>query len=156
MPFYSRKNPRASWFDYSSEWLFFVTICTKDHECYFGKIENNKMLFSEIGKICEEELQKMLSIRPNIELFNYVIMPNHVHLLLCKGDDNLFLWDIIAWFKAWVTRHCHQENITFWWQNRYHDVIVRDEKGYIAMNNYISTNIENWGKDKFYKIWEGI
>jgi REP element-mobilizing transposase RayT len=42
------------------------------------------MILSEIGKICEEELQKMLNKRLDVDIHNYVIMPNHVHLLFYK------------------------------------------------------------------------
>ncbi len=156
MPFYSRKNPRAQRYDYQSEGMYFVTICTKHRECYFGRIQNQTMTLSEVWNICEKELKMMLSIRSSVEMFNYVIMPNHIHLLFYKWDNNVSLWEIIGQFKAGVTRHCDRENLKFWWQSRYHDIIVRNENDYVAIDNYIETNVENWWKDKFYKIWEEI
>ncbi|MDR2540391.1 MAG: hypothetical protein LBD11_01060 [Candidatus Peribacteria bacterium] len=46
------------------------------------------MVLNEIGKICDEELHVMLQKRPSVDLHEYVIMPNHVHLLLCIDETN--------------------------------------------------------------------
>ena len=65
--------------DYANNGAYFITICTKNREHYFGKIENNEMQLSEIGKLAEIfwlEIPKQFSF---IELGNFVIMPNHVH-----------------------------------------------------------------------------
>ncbi|MDR0282209.1 MAG: hypothetical protein LBI53_02550 [Candidatus Peribacteria bacterium] len=88
----NRKSPRANRYDYTSTGVYFVTVCTWDHEEYFGKIIDGKMVLNEIGRICDEELQTMLQKRPSVDLHAYVIMPNHVHLLLCVDecrDDGL-------------------------------------------------------------------
>jgi putative transposase len=68
--------------DYANNGAYFITICTKNRKHYFGKIENNEMQLSEIGKLAEEfwlEIPKQFSF---IELGNFVIMPNHVHGIL--------------------------------------------------------------------------
>jgi REP element-mobilizing transposase RayT len=81
-----RKNPRASRYDYTSAGVYFVTVCTRDREEYFGRIIDKKMILNEIGNICEEEIHRMVQKRPSVDLHEYVIMPNHVHLLLCVGE----------------------------------------------------------------------
>lgn len=150
MIFYSRKSPRAKRYDYSFWWMYFTTICTKCRECYFWKIKNGEMILSEIGKICEEELQKMLNKRSDVDMHNYVIMPNHVHLLFYKWEKSHSLWSVIWWWKSAVTKKCHENWFIFGWQTSYHDTIVRDENAYNTITYYIDENPQNRGKDKFY------
>jgi len=81
--------------------LYFITICTQNKEKIFGEItnvgahcmcpnreSNTKMILSEYGKIVEEEINKTNKIRENIEINEYVIMPNHVHFII-EIIDNL-------------------------------------------------------------------
>jgi REP element-mobilizing transposase RayT len=82
----NRKSPRANRYDYTSAGAYFITICTQNREESFGKIVDGKMVLNEIGRICDEELHIMLQKRPSVDLHEYVIMPNHVHLLLCVND----------------------------------------------------------------------
>ena len=68
--------------DYSSEAVYFITLVTKDRKCIFGSVEEEKMILSENGKIVENELLKSIKIRKNWFFHNWVIMPNHIHLLI--------------------------------------------------------------------------
>ena len=88
MQLLQRKSPRRSEYDYSSAWMYFVTICTGDREEYFGDIVNGYMKLSEIWYICDNQLHIMLSKRPWIELHEYVIMPDHIHILFWM-DKNI-------------------------------------------------------------------
>lgn len=87
MKLYNRKTPRAQRYDYRSAWMYFITICTKNRQHYFGEIRRDgisdrpTMILSDIGKICEKELHIMLQKRPSIDIHAYVIMPDHIHLL---------------------------------------------------------------------------
>jgi putative transposase len=74
-----RKNIRLKNWDYASEGWYFVTICTKEKECFFGGIMDGQMQLSEIGeqaKLFWEEIPQHFS---QVELDEYEIMPNHVH-----------------------------------------------------------------------------
>jgi REP element-mobilizing transposase RayT len=62
-----------------------VTICTKEREEFFGKIMNKKMILNEIGRICEEEI-KNLRNRKTVDVHEYIVMPNHVHILLAMDE----------------------------------------------------------------------
>jgi REP element-mobilizing transposase RayT len=62
--------------------MYFITTCAQDREEFFGEIQNGEIVLNETGKICDTELQIMLKKRPSVEMHEYVIMPNHVHLLL--------------------------------------------------------------------------
>jgi REP element-mobilizing transposase RayT len=80
-----RSNPRASRYDYSSSGVYFVTICTRDREEYFGKIIDKEMVLNEVGKICEKEI-KNLNNRQTVDIHERIVMPNHVHLLLAMNE----------------------------------------------------------------------
>ncbi|KAF2330835.1 transposase [Flavobacterium nitrogenifigens] len=74
-------NRLQNW-DYSSEAVYFITIVTKNRQSIFGVIEDERMILNEKGKIIERELLKSIKIRKNWFFHNWVIMPNHVHLLI--------------------------------------------------------------------------
>lgn len=76
---YRIPSTRLQTWDYANNGAYFITICTKNREHYFGKIENNEMQLSEIGKFAEEFWLEIPNQFSFIELGNFVIMPNHVH-----------------------------------------------------------------------------
>jgi REP element-mobilizing transposase RayT len=80
---------RLPGWDYSSEGMYFLTIVTQYRECNLGQIENGIMTLSDFGRIVETELLKSFDIRAELFLDEYVIMPNHLHLLVViqKNDD---------------------------------------------------------------------
>lgn len=80
-------SQRLQNWDYSSEAVYFITIVTKDRKCIFGAIEDEKMILNENGKIIENELLKSIKIRKNWFFHNWVIMPNHIHLLIEIQDS---------------------------------------------------------------------
>lgn len=77
-----------SW-DYGNSGLYFATICTKGHEHYFGEIIDGKMQLSEIGKIVQSKWIKTFEMRPdmNLEMDEYVVMPNHFHAIIIIGEN---------------------------------------------------------------------
>ncbi len=79
---YRVESSRLPGYDYSQNGIYFVTICTKEREEFFGKIENGKMILSNIGEIIKEELLKTPEIRKNIRLDEWIIMPNHLHAII--------------------------------------------------------------------------
>jgi len=78
---YRGQSTRLQSWDYSSEGSYFITICTKNSQHFFGKVIDGKMILSEIGKVVEEEWIKSIGMRPKmeIELGEFVVMPNHFH-----------------------------------------------------------------------------
>ncbi len=79
---YRIDSARLVGYDYSQNGLYFVTICTKERIEFFGEIINREMHLSEIGKIAWEELIQTTLIRKNVILDEWVVMPNHVHVIL--------------------------------------------------------------------------
>ena len=80
---------RLRHWDYGSNAPYFITICTQNRKHFFGEISNGKMHLSDIGKIVENEWIKTPNIRPEmqLELGEFVVMPNHFHAILIIGGD---------------------------------------------------------------------
>jgi REP element-mobilizing transposase RayT len=76
---YRIETARLRGYDYSSSGLYFVTICSKNRVCYFGDVVNGKMELSPIGDIVADEWQKTPNIRANVQLDEWIVMPNHLH-----------------------------------------------------------------------------
>jgi len=86
---YRISSTRLQNWDYGWNAPYFVTICTKNREHYFGKIVDGEMQLSDIGKIVESEWVKSPVIRPdmNLELGAFVVMPNHFHGIVIIGKN---------------------------------------------------------------------
>ena len=85
-----RKSIRLKGYDYSQAGLYFITICCQDRECRFGKIENDKMILNNWGKIADECWLEIPKHFPNVILHEYIVMPNHVHgIIELVNDDNV-------------------------------------------------------------------
>lgn len=78
----------ANW-DYGNKASYFVTICPKNREFYFGNIVDGKMQMTEIGEIAMSEWFKTVEIRKdmNLEVGEFVVMPNHIHGIITIGDN---------------------------------------------------------------------
>jgi len=82
-----RKRTRLKGYDYSRNGGYFITICTKNREFLFGDIADGVMILNEYGEIVQQELKITEQKRPYLHLDNYVIMPNHVHILISLCHD---------------------------------------------------------------------
>ncbi|MFC2188763.1 transposase [Fulvivirgaceae bacterium LMO-SS25] len=76
---HKRKSIRLKGYDYSQAGLYFITICCQDKLCRFGQVVNGEMVLNDFGLIAYNEWLKTPEIRPNVELGEFVIMPNHMH-----------------------------------------------------------------------------
>jgi putative transposase len=77
-----RKSIRLKEYDYSQPGEYFVTICTYNHECLLGEIVNGEMQLSQMGAIVSQCLVETPKYFPNVELDEFVVMPNHVHAII--------------------------------------------------------------------------
>ena len=82
MPVLRRKSIRLPGYDYSTEGSYFITIVTKDRRHLFGEVVNGEVVLNGYGSIVEEEWARSAAIRKEIELDEYVIMPNHFHAIV--------------------------------------------------------------------------
>jgi putative transposase len=244
-----RNSPRCPTWDYRSDGAYFITICTKNRERFFGEIHNSKMELSPVGIIADILWYEIKNHAKNIELGEFVVMPNHIHGILIlknnlvwntetinenpnsKNIDNENLIDgtnpfdgtnsvnginsvfvgtrhalslqkpeqkikmesqqldstnhnqtefenvtqianaknpplfadnrlqnqgknsissIVGSYKSAVTKHARRLGFEFFWQSRFWDNIIQDEKAYQKISNYIIHNPTNWELDKFY------
>jgi REP element-mobilizing transposase RayT len=76
---YTIKSTRLKNHNYTQAGLYFVTICTRDKEYFFGEIKNGEMNLNDIGKIAHQFWQKIPQHFPFVNLDQFVVMPDHVH-----------------------------------------------------------------------------
>lgn len=74
-----RQSIRWSAFDYSKRGLYFVTLCTHDKQPLFGEIKNTTVHLSKAGLMAYREWLNTPTLRSNVRLGMFVIMPNHIH-----------------------------------------------------------------------------
>lgn len=77
-----RKSIRLKGYDYSQAGLYFITICVQDRECLFGKIVDGEMILNDAGKMADNEWVKIPERFTNVQLHEYVLMPNHFHAIM--------------------------------------------------------------------------
>jgi len=164
-------STRLEVWNYGWPGLYFVTICTKNRECCLGKINNGEVCMSQIGEIVAEELFKTSKLRSCVKLDDFIIMPNHLHVIFAIEDKDFdafgrdtahhvsterkfgaaqpkSLSSIVASFKSAVTNHCHKNNLDFFWQSNFYEHIIRDEDDYARIKAYIANNTSNWSNDR--------
>jgi len=76
---YRIESTRLPEWDYSNPGLYFVTICTKNMIEWFGRVSDGKMKLNSLGEVVAKEWRYTPKIRNYVELFEWVIMPNHFH-----------------------------------------------------------------------------
>lgn len=146
--FPNRKYPRLKEYDYSKKNFYFITICTDQKKCIFGKPTE----LNQIGKIAEITLKNLQKHFTNIRIDKYVIMPNHVHVIIEVIADGSNLVNVIGSFKSAVTKEIHkiQPDLVVW-QRSFHDHIIRNQKSYEEIWSYIDGNPLKWQDDCFYQ-----
>ncbi len=161
-----RKDNRLKNYDYSQNGAYFITICVKDMECILSTVKNvgdgaldvPETILSEYGIIVENEIQKMNDIYENINAVSFIIMPNHVHLLLIISNTNGTSRapsptnSVVARYVSTLKRMTNKKSGTALWQRSYYDHIIRNEEDYINHLQYIDENPKKWliGKDEYY------
>lgn len=197
---YRVSSVRLQSWDYGAEGAYFITICTKNKQHYFGKIIDGNIILSATGTIANKFWHDITNKFPYAVLESFVVMPNHIHgiiiidrrrdgdlsrlstnndLTKTRRDGDLSrlktngdllrtktggvtgiknpmlnnnISTIIRWYKAKVTFESRKINPEFEWQSRFYEHIIRDNKGFDNISEYINTNHERWLKDSLYVI----
>jgi len=91
---YRIESNRLKNWDYSSTGFYFITICTKNMECFFGEIIGDKMKLSPIGEIVTSSWSKIPEFNSNVRLDEWVVMPNHIHGIIvinkCENHNDAY------------------------------------------------------------------
>ena len=148
----TRKNIRLKRYDYSEEGYYFITICTKERKNLLSKIVNYDDInctieLTEQGRIVKEYIEKIEECYSNISIDEYIIMPNHIHIILIiKNKERNSISKVMQQFKGIVTK-----KLTYSiWQKLFYEHIIRSEPEYLQIKEYIINNPMNWKKDMYY------
>ena len=208
-----RRSIRLKGYDYSQAGLYFITICCQDRACLFGKIivgaslvdaQNTvgqpqgiglTIILNDAGKMIETEWLSLPNMFKNIQLHEYIVMPNHFHGILqiisnavgatlvvaqnepvAQNDNEMdndkgrpqwhapttdkTIGDMMDAFKSITTvEYIRGVKNMVWqpfngklWQRNFHEHIIRNEKSYQTISEYIINNPSQWNNDNFYLL----
>ncbi len=167
-------NRWQNW-NYSNIGNYFITICTNNREMIFGSISDGEMNLSKLGEIVKKEIDEIPMYYEGVGVDEWIIMPNHVHLIITivetihelslhelslpndeqyrKKRRQMTISKVIGKFKMKTSKQINTINKSEGyknWQPNYHDHVIRNEKEYNRIKQYIINNPANWQKDKFF------
>ncbi len=173
-----RRSIRLRGYDYSQCGAYFITICVQHRKCLFGKIVNGEMILNEYGKIVELCLNAISTHYQNVILDEYIIMPNHIHIIIIVGAGSSLpytqinigrenpaeintgrenpaptIGNIVGYFKYMATKQINdviKNGVQKIFQRNYYEHIIRNENEYNNIAQYIIDNPKNWSVDKNY------
>jgi REP element-mobilizing transposase RayT len=154
--------------DYTAPGAYFVTICVHDGQMLFGQIVDDAMQLNPLGGLAQRCLLEVMRHHPTVRLDAFVVMPNHVHVLLwivqpsvqppTPGPQRAFaapiagsLSTLVGTYKAEVSRQAKRAGLAPagpLWQRNFWDRIVRDDRELANVRNYIQTNPQRWDLDR--------
>ena len=161
-----RKPTRLKGYDYSSAGVYFLTICTQNRRCLLSTVVGTglpdcpSVQLAPHGEIADKIINQLNDFYEDISVDRYVIMPNHIHLLLfvrqggqsgrpvptTKVDANSIVSRFVSTFKRFCNKE-YGENI---WQSRFNDHIIRNRQDYEETVRYIHENPIRWHLDELY------
>lgn len=152
-----RKRIRLPEFDYNSNGVYFITFCTQERAKVLSNVRVGATIgrppivaLTDYGRIVEEAIRHIPDHYPMITADNYVIMPNHVHLLLflyCDSGRPMTaptISRVINQLKGSVTKRIGKPI----WQKSFYDHIIRNEDDYRSVREYIDSNPARWTQDE--------
>ena len=155
-----RKHPRLKEYDYSTEGAYYITICTYNRKCLLSQIVGRGLApaetrYTPYGRIAEEQLLLLEKRYPSLKIDQYVIMPNHIHLLLLLNDSSEdrrpSIPDVMCAYKSLTTRACKEvQPIDKLFQTSFYEHVIRGHADYIEIAEYILNNPKQWELDHLY------
>ena len=146
-----RKHPRLKHYDYSQNGCYFLTLCTKEKACILGKVVADpqgfpSVILSAAGETVLSVITEMSCHSSTFHIDHYVIMPNHLHLLLTldnsggQGTDRPTVMSLVHYLKRTVTKQLGQSI----WQPSFYEHVIRNRESYLEVHNYITGNPGKW------------
>ena len=171
-----RKHPRLKGTDYSSNGMYFITICTGKKRCTLSRVvgfaheenpncivgedellENTKVECTEWGTIAEKQLLLLEERYPFVKIMQYVIMPNHIHLVMRLDDETAgasprpTIMDIVCAYKSLTTKEIKKiADAKKVFQTSFYEHVIRNYEDYVEISNYITKNPARWRRDELY------
>lgn len=152
--------------------MYHITICTQNKLCLFGKIVDGEMQLNDAGKMVEQQWMNISNLFPNVELDEYVIMPNHIHGIIMinpytERANNIeragtrpapTIANIVGTFKSYaMNEYIHGVKNLHWpafdkkiWQRNFYEKIIRNLVALDNIRKYIKQNPMNWKIDDLY------
>ena len=163
LEFPKRKHSRLKEYDYSQNGYYFATICVKNRESLLGSINVGRdahipptVELTQIGEVTDKYIQNINTVYEGVAVDKYIIMPNHIHMIIVINERNVdsggmrasrpTLHTIIRSLKTMITKQSGNGI----WQDSYYDRIIRDERGYREIWEYIDENPLKWREDELY------
>jgi len=170
-----RKINRLQEYNYSQNGAYFITICCKNMQCILGEIVGDAVFgvpninsvptikLSKYGLILQDLLENIDNTKNNLQVPYYVIMPNHIHLIVeidvsvntiisgtpkTASPTKNTLAKFVNALKGLSTKRA-RENI---WQRSFYDHVIRNDKDYARIVEYIQGNPYNWQKDCYFVL----
>ncbi len=163
--FKNRKRLRLKGADYNDAGMYFITMCTQEKRCILSRIVGTGVLDGPLvellpaGQVAEKYIQQLNDFYENISVEKYVIMPNHIHLLLfikssAHGPSRTPVPtvqnSVVSRFVSTFKRFCNKEYGENIWQARSNDHIIRDQKDFELHWQYIAENPLRWRLDALF------
>lgn len=157
-----RKSLRLPGYDYSKAGYYFITICTHEKRYLFwnGTVSVGADIIrpplpelTDLGQIVDKVIQDIPNHYPNASIDKYIVMPNHIHLILTLEEMGRM---ISAPTKSVSTMIGQMKRISSklagkpLWQKGFYDHIIRDESDYLRIWQYIDENPAKWAEDEYY------
>jgi len=162
-----RRSVRLRGHDYRSG-TYFVTICADDHVPTFGEVVQRRVHLSLAGRIAKQCWLEIPRCYPHVRLDAFVVMPDHIHGILCFVDASVApdrprrfgdavpgsLSTILGTYKAEVTKRINAQRPTPGqkvWQRNYYEHIVRNPADLHRIRWYIITNPIRWNRRRTHR-----
>ncbi len=176
-----RKNTRLINWDYSSSGAYFVTFCSRFHKNIFSRVvvgaihespeeyqaflyDYSETYLTDCGKTVQYFINRVPE-RFNVYISDFVIMPNHIHMVIWINERAIresplqsrsVISNIVGYIKMNSSKEIHKAFPEMSvWQRNYHDHIIRDEKEYLSIAEYIFNNPGKWNEDCFFNSDNG-
>ena len=161
MEYPKRKNMRLKGYDYSKEGCYYITICTSGRRCILSEVEDSGLnhrpyvKLSRMGIIANEVLREVAE-QSGVRICAYVIMPNHIHLLISlESDSKITVGRFVGALKSITANRWRkledETGMEKLWQRDYYDHIIRNEKDYLEKLQYIDCNPDKWKDDELWR-----
>ena len=154
-----RKPNRLPTFSYSTPGAYFITVCVKNRKNLLWETVGasiarpHRPRLSPVGQIVEHTIRSIPEHYPAITVNHYVVMPNHIHLLLQIHTDEHgrampapTISGVVHQMKGIITKQLGYSI----WQKLFHDHVIRGEQDYLKIWQYIDGNPSKWEEDCFY------
>lgn len=158
-----RRSVRLPFHNYGDAGWYFLTICAGRRGEVFGRIVEGEMQLNRFGRVVSEEWERSVSLRPEIELDEWLLMPDHLHAIIVIQFNAQAVAPVavaalpgqraprsvstfVGGFKGAATRRISalREQPTVVWQRGFHERIIRDERELNIKRRYITENPARW------------